>query len=45
MKEQLEALTGTVHQALLEEGAENMSFAEVRAELSDHLHAYLDFAR
>jgi hypothetical protein len=42
MSEQLEALTATVHQSLLQEGTSQMSLADVRAELSDHLHAFLD---
>jgi len=46
VNQQIEALSGAVHQALIEQGAgiEQMSEAELRSSIAEHLASYLDSA-
>lgn len=46
VNEQIEALSATVHRALIEQGSgiENMSEAEIRSSIAEHLASYLDSA-
>jgi hypothetical protein len=46
VNQQIEALSGAVHQALMEQGTgiEQMSEAEIRSSIAEHLASYLDSA-
>ena len=46
VNQQIEALSGAVHQALLEQGSgiEQMSESEIRSSIAEHLASYLDSA-
>jgi len=46
VNQQIEALSGAVHQALIEQGTgiEQMSEAEIRSSIAEHLASYLDSA-